>query len=207
MAEMRLHAVEPRSRANGPGVRFALWVQGCSLGCAGCFNPDTHAGGGGRWAVDRLVAAIAAEGDAIEGVTVSGGEPFEQPDGLLALVSALRARNAGLSILVFSGYERAEIEAMPLGPAVLAQIDVLIDRRYRAPERLGRGLRGSANQRVHLLSDRYRAEEIEATPEAEIVIGPDGLVRMSGVRPVKVAAGAPRAARRPATGPGSGSDL
>lgn len=184
---LKLHAIERRSRANGPGVRFALWVQGCSLGCPGCFNPETHAPGGPTLRVvdaGQLAREIAAEGDAIEGVTVSGGEPFEQPEGLLALVRALRRDAPRLSIAVFSGYARREIERTPLGPAILAELDILVDGRYVERRRVARGLRGSANQVVHILSDRVRAEEVEATPAAEVTIGPDGTVRFSGVDPV-----------------------
>ncbi len=69
----RVHAVEPRSRANGPGERFVVWLQGCTLGCAGCFNPLTHdAAGGSAIAIDELVARMAAT-RGIEGLTLSGG--------------------------------------------------------------------------------------------------------------------------------------
>jgi anaerobic ribonucleoside-triphosphate reductase activating protein len=183
---LELHAVEPRSRANGPGARFVLWFQGCSLGCAGCFNPTTHARGARlRWTVDEAMAAIAAEGSRIEGVTLSGGEPLEQPDAALALVRAVRDRTA-LSILVFSGFSIEEIREQPLGPALLETIDVLIDGRYRAPERLGTGLRGSANQRIQLLTDRYSRDEVEATPEAEVRIAADGSVILTGVAPLRL---------------------
>jgi anaerobic ribonucleoside-triphosphate reductase activating protein len=186
MVAVNLHAIEPRSRANGPGARFVMWFQGCSLGCPGCFNPGTHAATSrDRRAVDVLVDEILAQGDAIEGITLSGGEPFEQPDAALALVSAVRARSQ-LSILVFSGYTIDEIRATPLGPAILAQIDVLVDGRYEARQRLGRGLRGSANQRVHLLSERYGAADVEATPEAEIRIDAQGRVVLTGVDPLRL---------------------
>lgn len=188
-----LHAFEARSRANGPGTRAVLWFQGCSLGCPGCFNPGTHAPGdpgapgapGPRHTVDTLGEAILAQGDAIEGVTFTGGEPLEQPQAVLALARALRAR-AGLSILIFSGYTIDEIRAMPLGAAILGHIDVLVDGRYRAPERLGRGLRGSANQRIHLLTERYTREQVEATPEAEIRIDAQGRIVLTGVNPLKL---------------------
>jgi anaerobic ribonucleoside-triphosphate reductase activating protein len=121
----------------------------------------------------------------LEGVTISGGEPFEQPEGLHALLSAIR-RGSGLSILVFSGFTVEEIAARPLGPETLALIDVLIDGRYVAGERLGRGLRGSANQRIQLLSQRYTLAEVEATPDGEVRIGPDGSLVISGVAPLRV---------------------
>lgn len=180
---MNIHAIEERSRANGPGRRFVIWFQGCSLGCPGCYNPATHdAAPKQRVSADDVVARIVATRD-IEGVTISGGEPFEQIDALAELVARLRERTA-LSVLVFSGYARDEIEAMPLGPAVLANIDVLIDGRYRAGERVATGLRGSANQQVHLLTERYTAEDIAAVPEAEIRIDAAGRVHLTGVAPL-----------------------
>ena len=177
---LHVHAVEPRSRANGPGARFVVWLQGCTLGCPGCFNPATHAQGGRSVTVEALLAQIP---DDVEGISLSGGEPLQQAAGAAALLGAARAR--GLSTLVFSGYTLAEIEQLPGGPAVLAATDVLIDGRYVASERLARGLRGSANQRIHVLTPRYALADVEATPVAEIRIGPTGEVVLTGVDPLK----------------------
>jgi len=174
----RVHAIEPRSRANGPGTRFVLWFQGCTLGCAGCFNPGTHAAGGREVDVDTLDFGEA------DGISFSGGEPMQQPDAALALLR--RARSLGLTTLMFSGYTRAEIEAEPLGPAVLAALDVLVDGRYVAADRLATGLRGSANQRIVLLTDRYTRADVEATPVAEVRIGPTGELTLTGVDPLKL---------------------
>ena len=199
---IHIHAIEPHSRANGPGTRFVIWFQGCSLGCPGCFNPGTHAVAGQVPASDAddagagtpaselatvaaLVARIRAEGDGIEGITLSGGEPMEQPDATLALVRAVRELG-NLSILMFSGYTLDEIRAMPVGPAVLENLDVLIDGRYEAGQRVGRGLRGSGNQRIHLLGDRYSLDQVEATPEAEIRIDPQGRLTFTGVAPLRL---------------------
>ena len=177
-----VHAVEPRSRANGPGARFVVWLQGCTLGCAGCFNPATHGNRGGRAVT---VAELAAQiPDDVEGISLSGGEPLQQAAAAAELLAAARAR--GLSTLVFSGYTLAEIEQLPAGPAVLAATDVLVDGRYVAAERLARGLRGSANQHIHLLTARYTLADVEATPVAEIRIGPTGDVVLTGVDPVKL---------------------
>jgi anaerobic ribonucleoside-triphosphate reductase activating protein len=178
----RVHAVEKRSRANGPGERFVIWLQGCTLGCPGCFNPATHAAGG----TPREVAELIAEARAarVEGVTLSGGEPLQQPEAALALLRA--ARGAGLSTLVFSGYTIDEIRAQPLGPAILAELDVLVDGRYVAGERHATGLRGSANQRIHCLTARYTIADVEATPIAEVRISPDGTAVLTGVDPIKL---------------------
>jgi anaerobic ribonucleoside-triphosphate reductase activating protein len=184
---VRVHAVEPRSRANGPGVRFVVWFQGCTLGCPGCFNPATHAvdparGAPGDIPIDELAAAMAAAG--ATGLSLSGGEPLQQPQAARALLDAARAR--GMSTLAFSGYTIDEIRGLPGGPEVLARLDVLIDGRYVAGDRLATGLRGSANQRIQLLTDRHSLAEVEATPVAEIRIGPGGEVILTGVDPLKL---------------------
>ena len=179
----RVHAVEPRSRANGPGARFVVWLQGCTLGCPGCFNPATHEVGGREVSVAELAAQLAAT-RGIEGLSLSGGEPLQQPAAAAALLDAARA--LGLSTLAFSGYTLEEIRALPGGAEVLARLDVLIDGRYVAGDRLATGLRGSANQRIHLLTGRYRLADVEATPVAEIRIGPTGELVLTGVDPLKL---------------------
>jgi anaerobic ribonucleoside-triphosphate reductase activating protein len=180
---VRVHGFERRSRANGPGARFVVWVQGCTLGCPGCFNPDTHAASAGREvSIDELAAEMRAAN--VEGLSLSGGEPLQQADAAVALLDAARA--LGLSTLAFSGYTLAEIEQLPRGPDVLARLDVLIDGRYVAGSRLATGLRGSANQRIQLLTDRYTLADVEATPVAEIRIAPTGDVVLTGVDPLKL---------------------
>jgi len=184
---IRVHAFEPRSRANGPGARFVVWFQGCTLGCPGCFNPTTHDAAAGRaLPLDELIAELtrAAQGGRIEGLSLSGGEPLQQPAAALALLDA--ARGLGLSTLAFSGYTIDEIRALPGGPDVLARLDVLIDGRYVAGDRLATGLRGSANQRIQLLTERYARADVETTPVAEIRIGPTGDVVLTGVDPLKL---------------------
>jgi anaerobic ribonucleoside-triphosphate reductase activating protein len=192
----RIHAIEPRSRANGPGVRFVVWFQGCTLGCPGCFNPATHAADPARGAADlpgerslaELAAAMAAACTAgatpATGLSLSGGEPLQQPAAARALLDV--ARDLGLSTLAFSGYTIDEIRGLPGGPDVLARLDVLIDGRYVAGDRLAAGLRGSANQRIHLLTERHALAEIEATPVAEIRISAAGEVILTGVNPLKL---------------------
>jgi len=181
----RVHAFEPRSRANGPGARFVVWFQGCTLGCPGCFNPTTHDPAAGHSiAIDELADELARARPGIEGVSLSGGEPLQQPAAARALLDAARA--LGLSTLAFSGYTIDEIRALPGGPEVLARLDVLIDGRYVARDRLASGLRGSANQRIQLLTDRYALADVEATPVAEIRIAPTGDVILTGVDPLKL---------------------
>ena len=74
---------------------------------------------------------------------------------------------------------------MPKSGGLLACVDVLIVGRYVAAERVARGLRGSANKTIHLLTDRYTLANLEATPEAEIVLRPDGELVLSGINPFR----------------------
>lgn len=177
---VRIHAFEPFSRANGPGTRAVVWFQGCSLACPGCFNPNSHdAARGERRDTDELIESILASGDRIDGVSISGGEPFQQPEALRELLAGL----APLSRLVFSGYSLDEVRALPAGSDILRHVDVLIAGRYRASERVGAGLIGSANQTIHLLTDRHARCELAAVPPREIVLHADGTLSISGIRP------------------------
>ncbi|MBK9071586.1 MAG: radical SAM protein [Myxococcales bacterium] len=185
-----VHAVVPRSRANGPGERTVIWFQGCTLACPGCFNPSTHAAGVGTpVAIATLLEGIAQRFTAgeIEGVTISGGEPFEQPLALTALVGGIghiQHKDRTPSIVVFSGYTLAELRQRPDAAPILAGIDVLIDGRYVAGDRLATELRGSRNQVPHLLTSRYTAAQLAATPELEFRIAADGSMSVTGVAPI-----------------------
>ncbi len=180
---LNIHDILPRSRANGPGVRLVIWFQGCTLGCPGCFNPETHSSDARRlMSVEELLGEIAASEPEIEGLTISGGEPLQQPDGLWRLLTGVRERTR-LSVLLFSGYRQDEIRRMPCGPQVLDQVDVLIAGRYDHRRRLAAGLRGSSNQAIHLLTDRYTLDQIEATPAGEVLIHPTGDLSISGICP------------------------
>lgn len=180
---MNLHAIQPRSVANGPGVRFVIWFQGCSLGCPGCFNPETHRTEPNRVSSEqRILELIEADRHEIEGVTFTGGEPFDQPLALAALVRGLRERTQ-LSLLAFSGYTIEEIRRHPQGNEILDRLDVLIDGRYAKARRTTGGLRGSSNQRIQLLSNRYELADLESTPTAEVIIDPQGRISVTGIDP------------------------
>jgi anaerobic ribonucleoside-triphosphate reductase activating protein len=163
--ELRVAQTIADTDAEGPGRRFAVWVQGCTLGCPGCCNPEMLAPGRGGRLVDAaaLAAEIAATPD-IEGVTLLGGEPFQQAEGCAAVAAAVRA--AGLTVMVFTGYTLEELRARaaagePGVAALLDATDLLVDGRYLRhqpeppPAAGGRRFIGSRNQRVHFLSSRY----------------------------------------------------
>ena len=177
-----VHVFERASRANGPGLRAVVWFQGCSLGCPGCFNHATHDPQGGYEShTETLAAEILAVSDQIEGISISGGEPFQQPAALLELL--YRLDGSHLSCLVFTGYTLPEVNRLPLGPEILRHLDVLIAGRYAAGQHLGHGLLGSANQQIHLLTGRYTLSDLSSVPRRELILHPDGTLTSSGISP------------------------
>lgn len=182
---LRLHHFLPSSRANGPGNRAVLWVQGCSLGCPGCFNLPTHTFTGGEEVfVAELSQRLISLGARIEGITISGGEPLQQRIPLLALLRQIR-QASNLSVLLLSGFTWSEIQQMPGTALLLAHVDVLLAGRYDATQHLARDLRGSANKTVHFLTDRYTPADLAAVPPAEVVITPEGDLLLSGIEPLQ----------------------
>lgn len=155
--------VVPCTEAEGPGKRWALWVQGCPILCPGCCNPEFLAEKERERRsvdalVDEIVAVKAAKG--IEGISLLGGEPTRQAAALRQV--AARAQAAGLSVMVFSGYTLQELkdEGSDDVDGLLAATDLLVDGRYVEAQRTTkRRYIGSENQVLHFLTDRYRADD------------------------------------------------
>jgi anaerobic ribonucleoside-triphosphate reductase activating protein len=177
-----VHGMLPRSVANGPGFRFTIWSQGCTLACPGCFNPETHAaeGRGEMWTVGGLVDAVLAEAPHIEGITVTGGEPLEQPAAVGAFCREVKA-HSDLGIVILTGFTRREVEAVPARHAAVADADMVIAGRYLTRRHLARGLRGSSNKTYWARTDRYRAADFAAVPDVEVIITADGTVTVTGM--------------------------
>jgi anaerobic ribonucleoside-triphosphate reductase activating protein len=157
MTLLRIAQIVPVTEAEGPGKRFALWFQGCPLRCPGCCNPEMlpFEGGDLRPIDDVLADVRTAEEAGIEGITLLGGEPFAHARPAAEL--ARRVRAAGLSVMVFTGYALAELQARgdPHVSALLSETDILVDGPYLRdqPETQRRWI-GSRNQQVHFLTDR-----------------------------------------------------
>jgi len=156
---LNVHSIVPVSFSMGPGARYVVWVQGCSRHCPDCINPLTHSHEP-RTLVDpqRLANSILAVPN-IEGLTVTGGEPFEQPVAVSNLCQAVRKK--GLSVMVFTGwtYKSICLSDNPDVKSLLEQVDILIDGPF-IPEQIDNRLlwRGSSNQQIYFLTDRYSPE-------------------------------------------------
>lgn len=183
--QLQVHSFLPLTLANGPGARCALWLQGCSLACPGCFNAETHSfSGGNTYSVEEMCSWITSC-SGIEGLTISGGEPLQQAEGLFDLLRKLRS-TTDLSVLLFSGFTVDEIEKMDLMRDLSCLVDVLISGRYVQDLSLRAGLIGSSNKSVCFFSDRYTAEDLVLVPPCELIISPEGEVSATGIDPVSL---------------------
>ena len=149
---IRLFGTAPDSIVDGPGLRFAVFVQGCTHHCPGCHNPESqpHEGGVLRSVLDVAEEIFANKAD--QGVTLSGGEPFEQAPACARLAALLQER--GLNVWVYSGYTFEQLQQQAReGRAGVADLleccDVLVDGPFvQAQKSFALPWRGSANQRL-----------------------------------------------------------
>ncbi|MGY0503429.1 4Fe-4S single cluster domain-containing protein [Nocardia sp. FBN12] len=184
---LRLARVLTVTEAEGPGRRTAIWVQGCAIRCPGCFNPHLWAAAGGSvvavrdWSRALLDDAVNA---GVQGITLLGGEPFEQAAPLAVVAAAARARN--LSVMTFTGYDYADLREWALErpdiAELLAHTDLLADGPYRADLiDHQRPWIGSTNQGLRALTDRYRELEFTTLPDrVEVRVGADGMISVNG---------------------------
>lgn len=172
---MKIHAFNEYSHVNGPGVRSVIHFQGCKFNCPGCFNPETHSVNAGmELSVQDIIGMLPKD---IDGVTISGGEPFLQQEDLLQLVQAMR--ELGYSIIIFTGYYLNEIVKLKYGKEVLKYVDAIIDGRFDQASVSSSGLHGSDNQSVHLLTDRYAQNDFESR-DVELIFDFSGNIRVTG---------------------------
>lgn len=136
------------SIVDGPGFRLAVFAQGCPHHCPGCHNPQTHGFHGGREADTWEIIEKLKNNPLLDGVTLTGGEPFCQPEACLEIAQA--AHGAGLNVWSYSGYTFEELmDGTEAQRALLAALDVLVDGRFMLEKRtLECRFRGSSNQRL-----------------------------------------------------------
>jgi len=177
---LQIAAYLPRTRANGPGLRSVLWVQGCPFRCAGCFNPDFLAFDGGRGVTPEEAAAWMLAQTDTEGVSFSGGEPFAQAAALGEVAERVRA--AGKGVLVFTGYQAGELRASRNAGIhrLLAAADLLVAGRYRGDLPGAHPLLASTNQELVFLTERYRGFDFSARRRTEFRIDTNGAVTVTG---------------------------
>ncbi len=180
MQPIRVAAIVDRTAIYGPGWRTAIWVQGCSLACKGCWNTSmwTKKGGEEYSAEDLVERILAAD---TQGVTFLGGEPLEKKKNLLPLLSDLKV--TGKTIFIYSGFEFEELNDLQKECLEFADIAVL-GRYIEALRDTSLRWRGSSNQTVQFLSERYSEVDMDGeASEFEVHIESDGTFRIMGYPP------------------------
>jgi len=192
---MLVHAIMPTSRANGPGLRCVLFVQGCDLRCPGCWNVRTHPFVGIDLAMEAVLSELVSYSRqyALDGITFSGGEPMQQADDLAALLQGLRSALPTLSFGMFTGYSEEELETgdfftrrgvdfdrrRALWRSIRSQLDFAVMGRYNRLQPSHQPMRTSANQVLRLFSARHSEMDFGAQI-VEITIAADGRSRITG---------------------------
>ena len=169
----------------GPGRRLGIWLQGCSIRCPGCISVDTWSATQGHTTIEAIVEALLPWLPDAEGITVSGGEPFDQPQALTVLLKELRQLRP-VDILVYSGYPFDALSTwLRENPGL---IDVLISEPYEERAAQTLALRGSDNQRIHFLtelgSSRFGSFDRSALPDDrrfDVMFDTDGTVWLAGI--------------------------
>ena len=150
MTTLRMYGTAPESIVDGPGLRFSVFIQGCSHRCPGCHNPESQPVNGGYRGEPTELMHEVRKNKLIHGVTLTGGEPFEQTEGMLELAQLLRAE--GYDIWVYSGYLFEELmngHPHEKAPDLLALCDVLVDGPFvQSLTSYELRWKGSSNQRV-----------------------------------------------------------
>lgn len=180
---LNIYKIIKNTEVEGPGRRFCIWTQGCSRHCKGCFAKQTWEFGVGKsFTVDDLWNEIKAE-NGIEGITLLGGEPFEQAEPLAILTTMVK--NSGYSVVCFTGYTYEELKNSKNSgvTALLNNIDLLIDGNFIQDKfELTRPWVGSSNQRYLFLTDYYKPEDIKKYKnKIEIRIAGNGKLEINGM--------------------------
>ena len=162
---VQIAQIVPRTRAEGPGERFAIWFQGCPFRCPGCCNPEMLRFEGGETIHRRPKCSLKFKPrrrlrKIWKALRLLGGEPLAHAGGAAKI--AREARRLGLSVMIFTGYRWEEIEQNPdeAIQELIAHTDLLVDGLYeRDQPELTRRWIGSANQEIYFLTDRYSPDD------------------------------------------------
>ena len=145
--DIRIAGFENDSIVDGPGFRLAVFTQGCPHHCPGCHNPETHDFAAGTVVDTEKIIAQMLDNPLLDGLTLSGGEPFCQPGPCTVLAKV--AHEANLNVWAYSGFTVEQLQTKPEVQELLREVDVLVDGRFELSLRtLDLRFRGSKNQRL-----------------------------------------------------------
>ncbi len=179
----------PRSMILGPGERFVIWVQGCGLGCKGCWNLEMQ-----PFKIKTLIPTvdlfdlIISESE-LEGITLLGGEPLHQSKEILSLVKKIKSR--GLTVMLYTGYELGEIKD-PDAIELVKSSDIVIPGRFISEKRNTLlKWRGSSNQKVIFNNNKYEKmySMLDEENEVEVHINKNGDIHILGYPSIELIEG------------------
>ena len=152
--------IEYENYANGKGIRIVIWNQGCTLRCPGCHNKETWSLQKGTWTnVEYLKQLIILHAGGHKGITLSGGDPFLQPDANLEL--AKTAHENGLDVWAYCGLTFEEILKDYDKRKLLEECDVLVDGPFELDQRdITLPFKGSSNQRIIDVQKSLKEKEV-----------------------------------------------
>ncbi|MBE7703639.1 MAG: radical SAM protein [Cyanobacteria bacterium SIG28] len=179
--KLRVFKILKSTKVEGPGIRYCIWVQGCSRHCKGCQAVHTWSHSGGELIdVKKIIEDIKLQSK-IEGVTFLGGEPFEQAEALGIIAESVK--KMGLSVLCFTGGYIEELLNDEANKNLLNNTDLLIDGPFEIDKTdYSRPWCGSSNQRYHFLTDRYDENIFtKYKNKVEVNISKNGVVFMNGM--------------------------
>ena len=176
---MQISYIAPISMANGPGRRYTLWVQGCSIRCLGCMNVDTwDPAGGYDISVDDLVKDIQGIKN-LDGVTITGGEPFDQFEPVFELCSKLFGV---YSIFLTSGYTLKQIHQKKI-TKIMDVLDIVCLGPFEKDKICKNKWKGSENQEIIYLTDMGVKQSFMPVVSKEVIIGKTGSILTTGFHP------------------------
>lgn len=145
----------------GYGSRLGVWVQGCSRNCKGCISAEFQPYKEKFMLSASEILSLIPKGVIPDGLTISGGEPFEQENGIFELINLFSERFSD-DILIYTGYTLDELKARnsEITNKILSSVSILIDGEYIDEKNDGQALRGSSNQKIHVFRHAERYDDI-----------------------------------------------
>jgi anaerobic ribonucleoside-triphosphate reductase activating protein len=147
--QIRIAGVVKESIVDGPGIRFVVFAQGCRHNCAGCHNPETHDFNRGQWVDIDVIIDEMKKNPLLDGITLSGGEPFEQAEAFGEL--AEKSKNMGYDVMTYTGYTYETLlgNKEESWSKLLKRTDILVDGKFQIDQKsLLLKFKGSKNQRI-----------------------------------------------------------
>tara|TARA_R110002126_G_scaffold277560_1_gene423478 strand:+ start:37228 stop:37845 length:618 start_codon:yes stop_codon:yes gene_type:complete len=167
----------------GEGKRIGIWIQGCTLGCKGCINKTLWSNSGGKTLqVLDIYNLIIDLSDGYHGITISGGEPFEQYEQLITFLHLIK-KNTTLDVFCFTGYDLNELDNLYPDQLFYQYIDTLMTGRYEENKHSNDNKRGSNNQKLYrFINDKPVETDIEENDKSwGLYVGLDGQIQMTGI--------------------------